>query len=99
MDLKVYLTNVFIYADLDARIRRIARIYNLTDAKAKDMILKTDKKRASYYNYYTSKKWGDTASYDLCINTSKISVDNAVDLILDFRKYTNLKTKSGIELS
>lgn len=38
------VVNVFIHADLDARIRRIARIYNLTDAKAKDMIIKTDKK-------------------------------------------------------
>lgn len=37
------VVSVFIHADLDARIRRIARIYNLTDAKAKDMILKTDK--------------------------------------------------------
>ena len=43
------VVSVFIHADLDARIRRIARIYNLTDAKAKDMILKTDKKRAGYY--------------------------------------------------
>ena len=49
------VVSVFIHADLDARIRRIARIYNLTDAKAKDMILKTDKKRAGYYNYYTNK--------------------------------------------
>ena len=39
----------------DARIRRIARLYNLTDAKAKDTIVKADKKRASYYNYYTNK--------------------------------------------
>ena len=46
--------NIFIHADLDARIRRIAREYDLTDAKAKDKIIKTDKKRASYYNYYTN---------------------------------------------
>ena len=91
--------NVFLRADLDDRIKIISKRMDMTENKAKDLILKTDKQRASYYNYYTSKKWGDTASYDLCINTSKISVDNAVDLILDFRKYTNLKTKSGIELS
>ena len=40
------VVNVFIYADLDIRVRRIARLYNLTDAKAKDMILKTDKKKS-----------------------------------------------------
>ena len=51
--------SVFFHADLQTRIRRIAKIYDLTDAKAKDRIIKTDKKRSSYYNYYTSKRWGD----------------------------------------
>ena len=79
--------NIFVRADLQDRIKIISKRLDLTENKAKDMILKNDKQRASYYNYYTSKKWGDTSSYDLTINTSKISVDNAVDLILDFRKY------------
>ena len=61
------VVNVFIHADLDARIRRIARIYNLTDAKAKDMIIKTDKKRASYYNYYTNKN-GQTLKAMNCVS-------------------------------
>ena len=89
--------NVFIRADLDDRIRIISKRMDMTENKAKDLILKTDKQRASYYNYYTSKKWGDSAGYDLCINMSKISVDHAVDLILDFRNYKELKTKSGID--
>ena len=76
--------NIFIHADLDARIRRIAREYDLTDAKAKDKIIKTDKKRASYYNYYTNKKWGDAESYDICINSSKFGVDGCVKAIKDF---------------
>ena len=78
--------SVFIHADMDARIRRIARIYDLTDAKAKDRIIKTDKKRSSYYNYYTSKKWGDARSYDLCLNTSQISVEDSIELILKYRE-------------
>jgi len=90
--------NVFIRAELEDRIKIISKRMDMTENKAKDLIMKNDKQRASYYNYYTSKKWGDTASYDLCINTSKISVDNAVDLILDFRKYMDTKTKSGIEM-
>ena len=90
--------NVFIRADLDDRIKIISKRLDITENKAKDMILKNDKQRASYYNYYTSKKWGDTSSYDLCINTSKISVDDAVDLILDFRKYMDKKTKAGIQM-
>lgn len=74
---------VFIYADMSNRIRRVARIYNLTDAKAKDKILKTDKKRSSYYNYYTSKRWGEASSYDLCIDSGMMGVDGTVKLILD----------------
>ena len=90
--------NVFIRAELEDRIKIISKRLDLTENKAKDMILKNDKQRASYYNYYTSKKWGDTASYDLTINTSKISVDNAVDLILDFSKYMDAKKVAGIEM-
>ena len=75
------LLSVFIHADLDARIKRIAKKYDLTDAKAKDLIIKTNKKRASYYNYYTSKKWGDLKSYDLCIDSSILGIDGTVELI------------------
>lgn len=76
--------NIFVYAKMEARIRRIADKFHLTDAKAKDKILKTDKKRASYYNYYSNKKWGEAASYDLCINSSTCGIDNAVQIIKDF---------------
>ena len=90
--------NVFVRADLEDRIKIISKRLDLTENKAKDLIIKNDKQRASYYNYYTSKKWGETSSYDLSINTSKISVDNAVDLILDFRNYMDMKKVSGIEM-
>ena len=73
--------SVFIHADLNARIRRIARIYDLTDAKAKDMINKTDKKRSSYYNYYTNKRWGDAVSYDVSLNSSLLGIDGTAEAI------------------
>lgn len=78
------VVNLFIHADLDDRIRRVARIYDLTDAKAKDLIIKTDKKRASYYNYYTNKVWGEAASYDLCIKSSELGVDGSVEAIKNY---------------
>ncbi len=78
--------NIFIYADLEKRTRRIARKYDMTDAKAKDVIVKNDKKRASYYNYYTNKDWGDAKSYDLCLNSAKLGVDGCVKAILDYIK-------------
>ncbi len=76
--------SVFIYSDLPKRIRRIADKYNLTDAKAKDAINKTDKQRASYYNYYTNKRWGDISSYDLCINSGILGIDGTVEMIARF---------------
>ena len=82
------VVSVFIHADLDARIRRIARIYDLTDAKAKDMIIKTDKKRASYYNYYTNKKWSDSESYELCLNSAELGVEGTARVI---EQYVTLK--------
>lgn len=78
--------NVFIYADMEQRIRRIARKYNLSDGKAKDVIQKTDKKRASYYNYYTNKEWGDAKGYDLCLNSGKLGVDGTVKAIVEYIK-------------
>lgn len=76
--------HLFIYADEESRIKRIREKYDLTDAKAKDMIVKKDKQRQSYYNYYSSKKWGRADSYDLCINSSVLGVDGTVRLISQY---------------
>ena len=78
--------NIFIHADIEHRIRRIARKYELSDSKAKDTILKTDKKRASYYNYYSNKKWGDAKEYDLCLNSGKLGIEGTVKTILEYIK-------------
>lgn len=76
--------HLFIYADEPARIRRICEKYHVSEAKAKDMITKKDKQRQSYYNYYSSKKWGRADSYDLCINSSLLGVDGTVQLIAQY---------------
>ncbi len=78
--------SIFIYAPLEDRIRRITEKYpDVNDpSKIKDMIVKTDKSRANYYNYYSSKKWGRADSYDLCVNSSILGIDGTVDLISDF---------------
>ncbi len=81
------VVNVFLHADLQSRIVRIARRHDLTDAKAKDLIIKTDKRRASYYNYYTSKKWGEAAGYDLSLNTATLGIDGTIHMIREFVAY------------
>lgn len=78
--------NVFIHADMQFKLERVSSELNVSESKAKDIIKKTDRQRESYYNYYTNKKWGDSRSYDLSLNTSKISPEQCVDMILSFRE-------------
>jgi len=89
--------NIFIHADLESRIKRIVERYNLPEAKAKDMIVKKDKQRQSYYNYYSSKKWGQSDTYDLSINSAVLGIDGTVKLIQqyidDFKKSGTKKQK------
>lgn len=83
---KPNVVNVFIRADLEDRIKNVSKRLDISNNKAKDLCHKKDKQRSSYYNYYTSKKWGDSRSYDLCINLSRISIDDAVDMIISYKK-------------
>lgn len=76
--------HLFIYGNEDAKVSRIMEKYELTEQKAKEMIMKRDKQRQSYYNYYSSKKWGKADSYDLCINSSVLGVEGSVRLITQF---------------
>ena len=78
--------NVFIHADIEDRIKTVSKRNDVTENKAKDLIQKKDKQRASYYNYYSCKKWGDSRSYDLTLNTSKITPEQCVDIILAYRE-------------
>lgn len=74
--------SVFIHADFDSRIQRVSEYDNISHDEAAERIRKTDKKRASYHNYYSELKWGAATSYDLCLN-SKIGIENAAQLIVD----------------
>ena len=77
--------NVFIYADEESKIKHLCeRFSDLNEQKARDMIAKKDKQRQSYYNYYSSKKWGRADSYDLCINSAKLGVEGTVKLITQY---------------
>ena len=76
--------SVFIHGDMDVKIKRIMKKYDLTESKAKEMILKKDKQRQSYYNYYSSKRWGFSDSYDLSVNSSILGIEGTVNLLKQF---------------
>ena len=75
------ILSVFINAPLPDRIERVKTFYNRKERDIRALVLRTDKERKAYYEYYTDKNWGDSGSYDLMINSS-IGLDLAKDLIV-----------------
>ena len=78
--------SVFIMADMPFRVRTIMQRKGLSEDQAKKLIKEVDKDRASYYKYYTDQIWGESENYDLCIDSSRIGVDGAVEVIESFMK-------------
>lgn len=78
------LVRIFIYADLDFRVKRAVEKKDVKQSKAEQVVLRTDKSRANYYNFYSGKKWGRTENYDLCINRSALTVKQTVDVIKSY---------------
>lgn len=80
------LVRVYITADFDSRVQTVMQRHNLTQPQAKDLIIKTDKRRANYYSYYTGDKWGKADKYDLVISTDRIGIDGAAQMISEYIK-------------
>lgn len=95
---------VFIYAELDSRKERIEHIYKEADEKALAKIEKTDKKRASYYEYYTGQVFGEAKNYNICLNSSSVGIERCVDFIQDAYQHSKkqqrkLKNKGSRSMS
>ena len=86
--------HIFIYGDEETKTKRVMEKYDLNENKAKEMCIKKDKQRQSYYNYYSSKKWGRADSYDLCINSSVLGVEGTVKLIIQYVEDFEEKNKA-----
>lgn len=77
--------NIFVTADMDDRIRRIRENNpDISDEDAEIYLEKADKKRSSYYNYYSNKTWGAASTYHLCINSSVFGLDSTTEYIKQF---------------
>ena len=87
------VVRVFCTADMEYRKHHAIHDLGMPEKRIEDAISKRDKKRASYYNYYTSKKWGDSRSYDMCINSSVLGPDGTADMIIAFAKAKEEKKK------
>ena len=75
---------IFVYADKPTSISRVTELYGMLPDEAEKKINSIDKARAAYYKYYTGKEWNDVHNFDLCLNTSDISFEEAADIICDY---------------
>ncbi|MGM9704882.1 MAG: AAA family ATPase [Prevotella sp.] len=80
------MVSIFISADIDERAARIADERGCDKETAVRIITTRENERANYYNYYTGKKWGHSASYDLCINSSRLGMEDTAEIIKMFIK-------------
>ena len=79
--------SIFVYGDLPNRKQRVMeRHEGITEAQAIDLINKTDRRRSSYYNFYTGNKWGKYDNYHLAVNSSLLGIDKTAELIADMAK-------------
>lgn len=76
--------NIFIHADLPDKIKRVMERKNISEKEAAELALSSDKRRATYYNYYSDQKWGRLENYDLSINSSCVGIDDTVSILKDF---------------
>lgn len=79
----------FIWADTEACVANVMRIFNLDRAEAIRHIEKIDKERRAYYKQHTGANWDDVRNYDICLNTSDLGFEKCVDIISDYIKVKN----------
>lgn len=85
--------NVFVTAPLGARIDRVCKREGISVTEAEKKITRIDKERSSYYHFYSQQRLGNCANYQICLDTSRISIDDAVEMI---EEYINRSHTEGI---
>lgn len=78
------LISVFILADSEKKVERIMTKYDLSEHDAEKLIITQNKKRKAYHNHFCVGKWGDSRTYDLCINSSHLGIDGTADALEDY---------------
>ena len=78
------LIRLFVLGDMDSRIARIMKRKRVSRKEAQKMIKTTDKRRKAYHNYYSDGKWGDSRTYDLTINSSRLGVEGTAEFLEEY---------------
>lgn len=76
--------DVFITAPMPYRVKRVCERIDMDPEKAVEFINRQDRKRETYYNYFTFRNWGMASNYDLCIDSSILGIEGTAELIINF---------------
>ena len=87
---KENVIKVFIYGNMEDKIKRATKFYGLDKQKAQKEIKRIDKLRANHYKYYTQAKWDDSSNYDICINSDAFGVEKTAQMICQMVKEKEL---------
>ena len=82
------LLNIFIYADLDAKVKRAIEHYNIPEKDARRIVQQVDKRRANHYNTFTEDCWGDRKIYDLLVNSTTLGIEQTSEMLAAFIQKT-----------
>ena len=86
-------TTVFLHADKDCRIKRVMERDGINEKKAAKLIKEVDEKRASFHKFCTGKEWEDASQYQLSIDTGKLDISDAADMIINYINAKNIGQK------
>ena len=78
--------SIFVHADYEDRVKFVMERNNLSEADAKELIEHTDAIRSDYHNFYSETNWGDSRSYDICVNSSLLGLEGTAKLLTEFVK-------------
>ena len=78
---KADLLKVFIHSPMDMRAERIVKLYGETDEAPEKRLRDKDKRRASYYQFYTDMEWGRAQNYHVSLDSGKLGIDKCVEII------------------
>jgi len=85
---------VFVYSDMEDKMKRATEIYGMHKAKAEKEIKRINKLRANHYKYYTEKEWNNPENYDICLNSDTFGVEKVADMICDMVRQKQMVEKN-----
>ena len=76
--------SIFVLGDKEVKCKRVMEKYKLDEKGAYNRMKKEDKMRKTYHNFYADDKWGDSRSYDICVNSSTLGIDKTVEALIAY---------------